>query len=104
MISQILTGALISFLNFGIHALLTEVIVVLTNHVAGATDELHVFTRLIALLTVTVTALMIAHLAEIGVWAAFIRFAGIALPDIGPFEFAFERALRRPGIWRCCCE
>jgi len=73
MISQILTGALISFLNFGIHALLTGVIVVLTNHVAGATDELHVFTRLIALLTVTVTALMIAHLAEIGVWAAFIR-------------------------------
>jgi hypothetical protein len=90
MIAQILTGALISFLNFGIHALLTGVIVVLTNHVAGATDELHVFTRLIALLTVTVTALMIAHLAEIGVWAAFIIFAGITLPDIGPFEFAFE--------------
>jgi hypothetical protein len=90
MIVQILIGALISFLNFGIHALLTGVIVVLTNHVAGATDELHVFTRLIALLTVTVTALMIAHVAEIGVWAAFITFAGITLPDIEPFEFAFE--------------
>jgi hypothetical protein len=36
------------------------------------------------------TALMIAHVVEIGVWAAFITLAGIPLPEIEAFEFAFE--------------
>src|SRR4029079_18456962 len=58
--------------------------------VAGATDDLHVFKRLTALLLVTVVALMIAHLIEIAVWAAFIQLVGIPLPNIAPFEFAFE--------------
>jgi hypothetical protein len=90
MLSQILVGALISCLNFGIHAVLTGFIVVVTNHVAGATDDLHVFKRLTALLLVTVVVLMIAHLVEIAVWAVFMHLAGIPLPDIAPFEFAFE--------------
>jgi hypothetical protein len=53
------------FLNFGLHAILTGLVVVLTNHVAGATDDLHVFFRVSALLLVTVAALMIAHVMEI---------------------------------------
>jgi hypothetical protein len=53
MLAQILSGALVSFLNFGVHAFLTGVIVVITNHIAGATDDLHVFMRLTALLLVT---------------------------------------------------
>jgi hypothetical protein len=90
MLAQILIGALISFLNFGVHAVLTGVIVIVTSHVAGFTDDLHVFIRVTALLLVTMTALMIAHVAEIGVWAAFITLAGIPLPEIEALEFAFE--------------
>jgi len=90
MLAQILSGALVSFVNFGVHALLTGVIVVVTNSIAGATDDLHVFMRLTALLLVTVSALMIAHLIEIGIWAAFIALVGIPLPQIETFEFAFE--------------
>ena len=90
MLAQILSGALVSFLNFGVHAFLTGVIVVITNHIAGATDDLHVFMRLTALLLVTVSALMIAHLIEIGIWAAFIALVAIPLPQIEAFEFAFE--------------
>src|SRR4029079_7748177 len=90
MLAQILSGALVSFVNFGIHALLTGVIVVVTNSIAGATDDLHVFMRLTALLLVTVSALMIAHLIEIGIWAAFIALVAIPLPQIEAFEFAFE--------------
>jgi hypothetical protein len=33
---------------------------------------------------------MIAHLIEIGIWAAFIALVAIPLPQIEAFEFAFE--------------
>jgi len=37
-----------------------------------------------------VSALMIAHVIDIGIWAAFIAIARIPLPQIEAFEFAFE--------------
>ena len=43
MLSQLLTGGLASLVNFGIHAIVTGLIVVATHHIAAATDELHVF-------------------------------------------------------------
>src|SRR3954463_3425333 len=90
MWSQLFAGALISFLNFGIHALMTGVIVLLTRRTAARTDHLHVFMRLTALLTVTMIALMCAHVCEIGVWAVYYELAGIAPRTATPFEFAFE--------------
>jgi hypothetical protein len=90
MSGQLLAGALVSFLNFGIHALMTGVIVLLTRRTASRTDHLHVFMRLTALLTVTMIALMCAHVCEIGVWAAYYQFAGIGFRSATPFEFAFE--------------
>jgi len=90
MLNQVLVGALVSFINFGIHAVITGVIVTATRHTAAATDDLHVFARVSALLLITVSALMIAHLAEIAVWAGFFNLAGITLTNAGVFEFAFE--------------
>jgi hypothetical protein len=90
MWGQLFAGALVSFLNFGIHALMTGVIVLLTRRTAARTDHLHVFMRLTALLTVTMIALMCAHVCEIGVWAAYYEFAGVAPRTATPFEFAFE--------------
>jgi hypothetical protein len=90
MLYQVLAGGIVSFLNFAIHAAMTGLIVVLTRHVAGRTDDLHVFMRLSSLLLVTVTVLTAAHLAEIAVWAAFMRFKGIPVPTANEFEFAFE--------------
>jgi hypothetical protein len=46
--------------------------------------------RVTALLFVTVTVLLVAHIAEISVWMAFITFAGISVSHIGAFEFVFE--------------
>ncbi len=54
VLNQLLCGALISLANFGIHAVMTGLIIVVTRHVAGKTDDLHVFMRVTALLTVTV--------------------------------------------------
>ena len=48
MLNQLLTGGLVSLINFGIHAMMTGLIVVATHHIAGRTDDLHVFMRLTA--------------------------------------------------------
>jgi hypothetical protein len=90
MLYQLLAGGLVSFINFGIHALMTGFIVVATGRTATRTDHLHVFGRVSALLFVTMTVLVLAHLIEIAVWAAFYSLQGIPLADLHPFEFAFE--------------
>ena len=90
MVNQILAGALVSLLNFGIHAVMTGFIVVLTHHVAGRTDDLHVFMQLTALLMVTVIILTLAHVCKIALWVLFMKLAGITAPNLTVFEFAFE--------------
>ena len=90
MLNQVLSGAFISLLNFGIHAMMTGLIIVVTRHVAGRIDDLHVFLRLTALMTVTVVALTMAHVSEISLWALFMKLAGITVPNVEAFEFAFE--------------
>jgi hypothetical protein len=90
MLSQILAGGLVSFLNFGIHAVMTGLIVIATRHTAAATDDLHVFARVAALLLVTTIVLTFAHLVEIAVWAGFFNLAGITIKNAAVFEFAFE--------------
>ncbi len=90
MLYLLLVGGLISFVNFGIHAIMTGLIVVATRHVAAATDDLHVFARVSALLMVTMVVLVLAHLTEIAVWAVCYGWAGVAIDKVGPFEFAFE--------------
>ena len=92
MLSQLLAGAFISFINFGIHALVTGVLVEATRRAAARTDHLHAFMRMIALLTVTMIGLMCAHVCEIGVWSAYYDYAGVAPANkvATAFEFAFE--------------
>jgi hypothetical protein len=106
MLYQVLLGGLVSLVNFGLHALITGVIVVATRHAAAATDDLHVFVRVTALMMTTMVTLMIAHLMEIGAWAVFYAAHDIETEKAGPFEFAFENytalgygdALAGPGF------
>ena len=90
MLIQLVTGGLVSIANFGIHAAMTGLIVLITRRIAGTTDELHVVLRVSSLMLVTVIALTATHVSEIAVWAAFINAAGISAPNLTPFEFAFE--------------
>ena len=57
MWSQLFAGGLVSFVNFGIHALMTGLVVEVTRRTAARTDHLHAFLRMIALLTVTMIGL-----------------------------------------------
>ena len=90
MSNQLLAGGLVSILNFGVHAVMTGLIVVITRHIAGATDDLHVFARISALLLATVVVLTLAHVIEIAVWAAFLTLADVSAKNLSSFEFAFE--------------
>jgi hypothetical protein len=90
MWSQLFAGGLVSFLNFGIHALVTGLIVEATRRTAARTDHLHAFLRMIALLTVTMIGLMCAHVGEIGVWAIYYHVSDSMPSNIDAFYFAFE--------------
>ncbi|HVG50324.1 MAG TPA: ion channel [Xanthobacteraceae bacterium] len=89
MLYQLAAGSLVSLINFAIHAVMTGIIVVATRHTASLTDHLNVFSRVSALLMITMVVLMLAHVVEIGVWAMYYALQGIKL-SVDPFEFAFE--------------
>lgn len=90
MLNDFLGAALVSLLNFGIHAVVTALIVVATHHTRRATSEAGLFVRLTSLMMVTLVALMAAHLAEIAVWSVYYGLAGIDVSKVTAFEFAFE--------------
>jgi hypothetical protein len=90
MLSDLLIGGAVSFLNFGLHAVMTALIVVATRRTHARTQHRGIFLRLTALLLITTSVLMCAHVAEIAVWAAFLNVAGIAIKNTDAFTFAFE--------------
>jgi hypothetical protein len=90
MLYQLLGCGLVSLFNFGLHAIITGIVVVAARHTAAATDDLHVFARVTALLMVTMVALMLAHVLEISVWAGYYAWHGIETAKATPFELAFE--------------
>jgi Ion channel len=90
MLSIAVMSGLVSLINFGIHAVMTGLIVIVTRRIAIRTDNLHVFTRLTSLLIITGVVLMIAHVIEIWVWAVYYGWIGLSVYHAGPFEFAFE--------------
>jgi hypothetical protein len=90
MKSDLFVGIAISFLNFGIHAVMTALIVVATRRTERHIHYFGIFWRLTALLTVTVAILMLAHIAEIAVWAALLDFMGVRIINVDAFEFSFE--------------
>lgn len=90
MLRQILMGGLVSLINFGIHALVTGLIVVATHRIKAATGDLHVFARVTSLMMITLVVLMVTHVIEISVWASYYALAGIETAKASAFEFAFE--------------
>jgi hypothetical protein len=90
MWGQLFAGGIVSFINFGIHALITGFVILATRHTAKRTDHLHVFMRVTALMTVTLIALTCAHVIEIAVWSGYYHWEGLSFRSATPFEFAFE--------------
>ena len=90
MTSDLFIGLGVSFLNFGIHALTTAVIVVTSQRTEERTHHLGIFLRLTALLTVSVSVLMFAHVARDRGLGRPTRHHGVNIINVVVFEFAFE--------------
>jgi hypothetical protein len=100
MWTQLLAGAIISVVNFAIHAVITALIVLATRHTARATSEMGMFARLSSLLTITVLALMCAHIVEITVWTGYYHWEALKLNKCYIFRIRV-RKLYGTRIWRC---
>ncbi len=85
-----LARILVYLVTFAIHAVVTAAIVVATRHIHRATSEAGMFMRLSSLLTVTMFALVFAHVIEIVVWAGYFSAVGLQVKNADLFEFAFE--------------
>lgn len=90
MWNQLLAGGLTSLFNFGIHAVITVIIVVVSSRMARHTGHLHVFGRVTVLLALAMLVLMAAHIIEIAVWAGVYDAYGVKIQTTTNFEFAFE--------------
>ena len=88
MLRQYLVGAAASVCNIAIHALVMVAVI----KVVRVADELvtaRQTLRLIAVMSATVTVLMIAHLAEVLVWALIYVITGAAPEGADLVYFAF---------------
>ena len=95
-----LAGSIFVYLiTFAIHAIVTAAIVVATRHTHRATSEAGMFMRLSSLLTVTMFALIFAHVIEIVVWAGYFERGRIAGEECRPVRIRV-RELHRAGLWR----
>jgi hypothetical protein len=90
MWQQLFFGALISLVNFGVHAVITGFVIFATGHTARVTGAMGRLARIAALMFVTMTALTVAHVLEISVWSAYYDWVGIHVKNATAFEFAFE--------------
>lgn len=90
MWTQLIAGAVVSLFNFAVHGLVTAGIVFATRHTARVTSERGMVVRLYSLLTVTMVALMCAHVFEIAIWTGYYAFSGLLVKGASLFEFAFE--------------
>ena len=88
MLRQLLVGAAASVCTIAIHALVM-VTVIKVVRIADAMVTTHQTLRLIAVMSASVTVLMIAHLAEVLVWSLTYVIFGVAPDGADVVYFAF---------------
>jgi Ion channel len=88
MLRQYLVGAAASICNIAIHALVMVAVIRVTRIVDGLATSRPTL-RLIAVMSATVTVLMIAHLAEVLVWSLIYAATNIASEGSDLIYFAF---------------
>ena len=88
MIRQFLVAVAVSVCNIAIHALVM-VTVIKVARIADAIATRHQTLRLIAVMSATVTVLMVAHFAEVLVWSLTYVIFGVAPDGADIVYFAF---------------
>jgi hypothetical protein len=88
MLRQYVVGAAASICNIAIHALVMVAVIRVTRIVDGLATSRPTL-RLIAVMSATVTVLMIAHLAEVLVWSLIYAATNTASEGADLIYFAF---------------
>jgi hypothetical protein len=87
MLRQLLVGVAVSVCNIGIHALVMTVVVRVAR--SATAKERSGQARLLAVMIATVSVLMLAHIAEVGVWALAYALVDAAPSGADVLDFAF---------------
>jgi hypothetical protein len=88
MLRQLVVSIAVSACNIAIHAIVMAA-VLWAARVANERAVSRGSLRLIAVMTATVSVLMVAHIAEVAVWTFAYAIVGVAPPDTDLFYFAF---------------
>jgi len=89
MLWQLFIGLAVSLLNIAIHASVMAPVSRSAYRMGQRALSAEPLVRLILVMTVTVSVLMGAHLAEVGVWSLVYALLGVAPPDADVVYFAF---------------
>ena len=87
MLRQLLVGTAVSACNIGIHALVMTAVVLVARR--DTAMEISGQVRLLAVMIATVSVLMLAHIAEVGVWALAYALVDAAPSGADVLDFAF---------------
>ena len=87
MLRQLLVGTIVSACNIGIHALVMTAVVLVAHRATAMERSGQV--RLLAVMIATVSVLMLAHIAEVGVWALAYALVDAAPSGADVLDFAF---------------
>jgi hypothetical protein len=88
MLRQLLLGGVVSLGNIGIHAAIMAVVVDVAHRVADQ-ERQHPRLGITAIMIATVGVLLVAHIAEVIIWASAYWIVGAAPPGSDLLDFAF---------------
>lgn len=86
---ELLLGIAISLVNIAVHAMVMALISRATHRTSLAVEAARAWLRLVLVMWSAVSILMLAHLAEVAIWAATYRTLDLTPQPLDSFYFAF---------------
>lgn len=86
---DLLLGVAISLVNIAVHAMVMALISRATHRTSLAVEAARAWLRLVLVMWSAVSILMLAHLAEVAIWAATYRMLNLTPQPFDSFYFAF---------------
>ena len=89
MLHQLFAGGLISLVNIAVHAVATTILIDGLRRIESGVSPLKPRLALTLVMIFVVALLMLAHCAEVGVWAIFYSVVGVTPPGGQTLYFVF---------------
>ena len=89
MLSQFVAGGAISLINIALHAVMTTFLAARLRQLRGYKRRVTPRRLLTLIMTVAASLLMLAHCAQVGIWAFFYGLVGVTPADGDSLYFAF---------------